>query len=88
MFEIAAGIAVGLLLADRRRRGIYNRVAAGESFRRIQRAPGQQTGCAATHVRLNVGTRDRIGRLGPGFQSPLLDGSVNLAEVVDACVLL
>ena len=74
--------------AHRRGRGIDYGVAVGERLGRIQRAIGQQTRRAAAHVRLNIRPRCRIGRFGLGFQCPLLDGAVNLTEVVDARVLL
>ena len=77
-------------LAHRRGRGVRDGIAAGKGLRRIQRAVGQHTRRPAAHVRLNLRPvrSQGSGRLGPGFQRPLLDGTVNLTEVVNARVLL
>ena len=86
--QVLAAHAVGLLQAGRTCRGVFYRVAGGKVLIRIQRAERQQTRRAAAQVRLNVCSRYRIRHLGSAFQSPLLDGAINLTEVVDAHVLL
>ena len=90
MLVSASGITAWLDLARRRCSHSGYSVARGESFRRIKRAKGQPACRATTQVRLNASSRRRDGctaRLA-AFQRPLLDGGVNLTEVVDARVLL
>ena len=79
---------VGVDLAARIHSNRVDGVAVCEVGAGIGRAAGQGTGCTTAHIRLEVGSGGSIAGGLLVFQSPLLLGSVNLAEVVDASVLL
>ena len=74
--------------ADRGGREVADRVAGGKGGRGVQRAGRQGATAATTNVRLDVAGNRRSRGVGFVFQSPFLLGAVDLAEVVDARVLL
>src|SRR5579862_3084227 len=87
---IAAGIAGRLNLAHRGRAHVTDGIAAGKGLFRIQRADHalQAATGSTTQIRRDV-CRHRSGRRALArFQRPLLLGRINLAQVVDARVLL
>jgi len=61
-------------------------IAAGKGAGSVERATGQRASGGAAHVRLNV----RSDRTGCGelvlFQSPLLLGGIDLAEIIHASI--